>query len=63
MDLDGYDFDSSLNVLSIKEGALKYVKNRLYEFIVSAYYSEQEYSQTVRINIQNVYSVPVLALR
>ena len=63
MGLDGYDFDSSLNVLSIKEGALKYVKNRLYEFIVSAYHSEQEYSQIIRVNIQNVYSVPVLSLR
>ena len=61
--LDGFTFDSTYNLLTINSGSLKYVKNRQYEILVSTSYQSQEYTQKIRISIENVNILPVPILR
>ena len=60
---DGYTFDYVNNVLKIKADSLKPVLNRQYEFLVVTTSEGVEYSQTIRIRIQNVTSVPTALIR
>ena len=60
---DDYSFDTTGKIFYINAGALKYVSKRQYEFYVATTYMNTEYYQKVRINIANVYQVPIALIR
>ena len=60
--LAGYTFDSN-GGLVIKSGALAFVLNREYEFLIETTYLSTVYSQTITVSIQNVPTVPLVTLK
>ena len=61
---DLYEFDfGNLNYLTLLSGSLKYVPNRQYEILVSTMYLNVEYSQRVRITIEDVALLPTALVK
>lgn len=50
-------------MLTIRAGGLDYVADRVYQILVQTTYMGTQYYQLVRLNVQNVNSVPFLTLR
>ena len=61
--IDSYSFASSGNMLTLSAGSLEYLPNRQYEILVSTIYLNIEYTQKVRITIENIDQLPISILK